>query len=114
MDLQMDVATLPPAWARRYGDAFPTYVGTRPAPTPPPRAPMDGELLDVDEALTILELLLERRRAAAEPPTVVVAPAKAPLAGWSELLEADDDEEAVDLDLFCASFAAPARELATA
>lgn len=118
MNLQLDIPTLPPTWARRNLDPFPTYVGTRPAPAPPPRAPIDGELLEVDEALDILDLLIRSRRAAAEPPTVPVVPSKAPsrAPSWSELLDEDDegDDEEVDLDRFCASFAAPDRVLATA
>lgn len=115
MNPQLDMPTLPPTWARRDLDPFPTYVGTRPAPAPPPRAPLDGELLEVDEALDILDLLIRNRRAAAEPPTVVVVPSKAPTKGprWTELLDEDDDEE-VDLDRFSASFAAPDRMLTTA
>ena len=111
MNLQLDMPTRPPTWARRYADAFPTYVGTRPAPAPPPLAPVDG-LLEVDEALRILEQLFQNRRVAAELPTLVVGPAEDPSSSWSELLEEDDEE--VDLDLFCASFLAPDREHATA
>lgn len=109
MNLQQDIPTLPPSWARRDLDPFPTYVGVALAPAPPPRAPLEGEPLEVAEALRILDRLIHhrRRREAVEPPTVVVTPAKTP--SWAGPIEGDDDEEAVDLDLFCASFEATER-----
>ncbi len=103
MNLQLTIpALVPPTGATWDVDPFPTYVGVVAAPAPPPLAPVEGGLLDVDEALDILDLLLLRRRSAAEPPTVMIQPARS-LPPPLGIADANDDE-ALDLDLFCASF----------